>query len=86
PMWLMHLYVRTATANDPRGVSVWVDAADAISARQQALAALAAQGWTLDRVDDAAPTGADDYFRACPSQRAFRTAQDVGIAWRFDDE
>ena len=85
-MWLMHLYVRAGTAGDVRGVSVWVDAADAASARQQAIAALAAQGWALDRIDDSAPTTADDYFRACPSQRAFRTAQDVGIAWRFDDE
>ena len=85
-MWLMHLYVRTATANDVRGVSVWVDAADAASAQQLAVTALAAQGWALERVDDAAPTGADDYFRACPSQQAFRTAQDAGIAWRFDDE
>jgi hypothetical protein len=85
-MRLIHMYVRTASARSARGVSVWVDEADAAAAEQRAIAILGAQGLQLDGIDSSVETSADDYFRACPSQHAFHTAQSTGIAWRFDDE
>ena len=85
-MRLIHLYVRTNTDGSVRGVSVWVDATDADVAEQRAIAALGSQGLELDRIDGCMETTADDYFRPCPSQQAFHTAQSAGIAWRFDDE
>lgn len=85
-MLLITLEVHSPTQSRTRGVSVWVDDTDTARARERAAQALAAEGWTLVAFKDAADTAAEDYFRPCPSQQAFRRAERAGIAWRFDDE
>ena len=85
-MRVLHCQVNGAADEPLRGVSVWVEAGDADTARMRAIAALAQAGWSVERVASNEPTSADDYFRPCPSQQAFLRAQSEGVAWRFDDE
>ena len=85
-MLFLHAYARGGPTREPRGISIWVDAADGAQAQRQATQALAAAGWELADIDSIMTTTADDYFRACPSQQAFERALVHGIAWRFDDE
>lgn len=85
-MLLIHMYVTSPSAAAPRGVSVWVANDDTAQARHLASDALAAEGWSLLRIDGCVETSADDYFRPCPSRQAFERAQSATVAWRFDDE
>lgn len=85
-MLFMHASALGGPTHEARGLSIWVDAADITQARRRAAQALAAAGWKLSDVDSIMETGADDYFRACPSREAFMRARAHGIAWRFDDE
>jgi len=84
------LFIHASALGGPdcaaRGVSIWVDTADAAQARRLAAQALTAAGWALSDVDSVMETTVDDYFRACPSRQAFDRARAHGIAWRFDDE
>ncbi|MBI5463239.1 MAG: hypothetical protein HY941_13725 [Gammaproteobacteria bacterium] len=82
---VMHVQAHTG-GGATRGVSVWVDAADATQARTLAVDHLADAGWSVLRIDSETETTADDYFRPCPSQQAFQRAQAAGVSWRFDDE
>lgn len=85
-MLFMHASALGGPTRETRGVSIWVDDADAARAQRHATQALAAAGWKLSDLDSIMETTADDYFRACPSREAFERARVHGIAWRFDDE
>jgi len=85
-MLFIHASVLDGPDRAARGVSIWVDTADATQAQRLAAQALAAAGWALSDIGSIAETTADDYFRACPSRQAFEHAGIHGIAWRFDDE
>lgn len=82
----IHLVILSARADAGAPadlISVWVKEADANAAAARARATMTEQGYTVDSIEMATPTTADDYFRRCPSREAFERAQIEGIAWRL---